>query len=428
MYRRTLFFFIYFLVVTMSDTADKKIDTKRGKFYMSFIVLGVVIAAIVYGMLHRQQTVGSVLPREGGELRSASFQPLTSSTSDIAILASDYPASALTVISNFEEGEGGGKWQGGGVFDEEGAYEGNRSLSLVSVNGAAVEEYLKKDLNLSQSEFIEFMLHISDPEGAESFFLRFGDMDMKNYYQYSFSNVKAGWNLIQIPKRQFVAFTEVNADFGWEKVQKTLFSLQSRPDNVLIAQIDMLRAVSRENLFEKDWNVSGNGLEKRVLSLVRRENGEQKFLIRNFGSAVAVLSDLKRAEHMTMSASISPQSSGRSGLFVRGNYNTGYGYYFLIDGVQRNGWQIIKLDSRGWSRPEEVVRGDIGNTIFTSDKEYWLRVDAEGTMLSFFISFDNQEYFVLGKIKDGEFRSGDAGLTVLDGGWSVFDHVLVKKL
>lgn len=390
------------------------------------IVILLIAAVIYYVFVYNKSDSGADDNRTlSTSMKSTKVEKLTKQNSHYSLSVGTSTLNALTKITNFEDDNE--KWQGGGVYDTQIVYEGDQSLNLISVDHKEVTSYLKKSLDLSDLEYLEFMLHVNDVTAFESMLVELGDLDMKNYYQYTLSNVSAGWQLIQVPKKQFATYIDAKSDFGWNKIQKMQFKLTSRADAILMVRLDMLKVINSSYTFTKEWKVY-NDQEKKFLGLyLGSDKLGKKFVARSIGANTAILDAVKNATDFIFTAAIAPQSQGSFGLFARGNYNNGYGYYFLIDGERSNSWRINRLDSKGWLPAEKVIKGDIGNEVFQSDKEYWLRVEARGSKLEFFLSFDDDTYYKLGELKDAEFRSGGLGVAVIDG-WGTFDNIMVKKL
>jgi len=346
----------------------------------------------------------------------------SSEKSDFAFTASVYSQDSIIVISNFEKTEASA-WQGGGVFDEKIYYEGARSMGLISTDRKAVTITLEKSLDLTNMKQIEFMLHITDTDAFETTIIDFGDLDLKSYYRYSLTNLKNGWNLIQIPKEKFIFAKAKDSTFDWSQVAKVRFYALSRPGSIFLARLDILKSINNLD-FLNQWRVLNPGM---FFSLYEQE-GKPTFLARNIGASVATLKEIENIGNNIYSAAVSPQSSGRSGLFVRGDYNNTYGYYLLIGGEKKNTWQILKKNKAGWTPKEKIIEGVLANVTFSRDKKYWLRAETRGDLLEFYISFDGQKYEKLGELKDEEFRAGGVGIAVLDGGWSLFEDFRFKRL
>jgi hypothetical protein len=395
------------------------------KWYILITVILLAIALVLYFLFFNRSFINdNIINGVDDVITKISVDELTQENVDYSLNSSAYPQGAITVISNMEESENN-KWQGGGVFDENTVFEGNRSLGLVSIDHNEIISYLKKDFDLSNKEYLVLMVDLSNDTGFEEFNLKLGDLEMKNYYLYSFSNLKLGWNLLQIPKRQFSANIEDEVVFDWGKIKRVQFTLQSRPGAVLMVNVDMIRGVNNNFDIAKDWRVPDQA-EKEFLGLYEA-GSKTKLLARNLGVNRGILYSANAERDFIYIASVSPQSIGRSGLFVRGNYNNGKGYYFLIGGVRNNRWQVMKFTAD--NKWETLSEGDMGNTVFLNNSEYWLRVEARKDKFRFLSSLDGKDYTELAEITDNEFKSGGLGITVLDPyGWSIFDNFMVKKL
>ncbi len=353
-----------------------------------------------------------------------SVEEVTPENSTFSFNKDIFPPQTITPISNFEESEDV-KWQGEALFDSKVFFEGERSLALISIDRKEAVAYAKTNIDLANAEYIEFMGNISDQSAFETLTLKLGDVELQSYFEYTFSNLSQGWNLIRIPKDQFVPVVQEGSEFSWARIERVQFASRSRFDAVLTVQVDMLKAVNQSYELGKAWRVSDNQKDK-FLSLYSKNGATPQLMARNMGISRAVLNDLKNEDDVIYSVDVSPQSLSKSGLFIRGNYNNGYGYYFVIGGVGNNSWEVLKYNSSGWV---SLDTGDFGNTTFQDDKNYTMRVEARGPELDFFFSYDGKEYIQVAEVKDSEFRSGGLGITVLEGkSWSLFDNFLVKEL
>ena len=409
---------------------DKKNIKKYTVILLAVSILGIVLAAARFFVIPKYFSVKEI--NKTIELsQAAAIKPINSS--DFNFTSDAYSQDAVTVISNFEYTEADA-WQGGGVFDEKIYYEGSRSMVLISTDRRAVTITLEKTLNLTDMKQIEFMLHVADADAFEAAIIDFGDLDLNNYYRYSLTNLKNGWNLIQIPKEKFIAAKIKDSVFDWSQVAKVRFYALSRPNSVFLARLDILKSINDLD-FTNQWRV----LNPNMFFSLADQAGKPMLLARNFGASVATIKDIENINDFIFSATISPQSSGRSGLFIRGDYNNTYGYYLLIGGEKRSNWQILKRNKAGWSPKEQAaenllpnttlsVEGSLPNMTFARDKKYWLRVETRGDLIQFYFSIDGQKYEKLGEMKDGEFRGGGIGIAVLDGAQSIFNDFQLKKL
>jgi len=405
-------------------------NKKIGKNYfiavIALLILGAFLAAVKFNF--PQYFLASVIgnkSKQNLEIRNKSVEVLPPEQCDFTLNSNTYSPDSVMVISNFEKNEDN-NWQGNGVYDEKVYFEGDRSLGVISSDRRNVAVILEKKLDLTNMQYIEFMMNISDRTAYESIILDFGDSDLKSYYRYSLTNLTDAWNLIQIPKDKFILHQAKDSIFDWLNVEKTRFYVLSRPDSILLTRIDMLKSINNSNDFLKHWNIT-RGVEEMFLSLYNQD-GKIKLMARNKGVSVAALREIENQNNFIFSATLSPQTSARSGLFIRGDYNNGYGYYFEIYGDKKNIWRIFKRNKNGWTPKQEIIQGTLENVTFSRNNKYWLRVDARGNVMEFYLSFDGKKYEKLGELIDDEFSSGGVGIFVFDNGWSLFDDFKFKSL
>ena len=395
------------------------------KKYLVILAVVVVIGVGAFIMRHfhgkANELAGDTVKAESNSFAPKSVTVSGDEKADFTLTSDAYSPSAMTDISNFEESEANA-WTGSAVIDEKVFYEGKRSLSLVSADHRGAIAELKANYDLSSMKMIEFMLNASDIDAFEAATIDFGDEGMNNYYRYSITILKNGWNLIQIPKDKFIRYN-LSPDFDWSKITDIRIYALARPSSVFLARVDMLRAINDPDNFQTHWRSLKSDT---FLTLYGRDN-KNILTARGIGATVATIKDVEDVENEIFSASVSPQSSGRSGLFIRGDYTNGYGYYFLISGEKKNTWQILKRNKSGWTPTAEIVQGVMANVSFAKDKKYWLRAEARGDLLVFYFSFDGSTYEKLGEQTDNEFRGGGTGIVVLDGAWSLFDDFRFAK-
>lgn len=387
---------------------NKSIDKKLVIILVGVLVLCGTIAIAKFYIIPKMNP--NILGVENKQLAA-------SDQSDFSLNSSSYKSDDITVISNFEKNEDVA-WQGNGVLDEKIYYEGVRSMGLISVDRKAASITLEKVLDLTNMKQIEFMLHVTDAEAYETVIIDFGDLELKNYYRYTLSNLRNGWNLIRIPKEKFIPAKVKDSTFDWPNIEKVRFYSLSRPASIFLTRLDMLRSINYPDSFLTGWRAN---LPETLLSLYERF-GTMKLMARSIGGSVATIKNIEDINNFDYSASVSPQTVGRVGLFVRGDYLKGNGYYFLLGGEKKNTWFIIKKNIKGWTPTADIVQGSLDNVVFAKDKDYWLRVKGKGNLMEFYFSFDGQQYEKLGELNDDEFRGGGVGIAVLDGNWSLFDN------
>ncbi|MCX6781631.1 MAG: hypothetical protein NTW66_00695 [Candidatus Magasanikbacteria bacterium] len=405
-------------------------DEKSNKKYVTILlvvfILGIILVVIKFFVMPKYFSA-SVADNvvESGQV--VEVQPIADA--DFALDSSAYSQNAITIISNFEKSETT-TWQGNGVLDEKIFYEGARSIGLISTDRKAVTITLEKNLDLTNMKQIEFMLHVTDTDAFETAIIDFGDLDLKSYYRYSLANLKNGWNLIQIPREKFIFAEAKDSTFDWSQVAKVRFYALSRPGSIFLARLDILKSINNLD-FLNQWRV----LNPSMFFSLADQVGKPILLARNIGASVAILKDIENTDDYIFSATVSPQSAGRSGLFVRGDYNNTYGYYLLIGGEKKSNWQILKRNKAGWSPKEQgslpdatlAVEGSLTNMTFARDKKYWLRAESGGDLIEFYFSTDGQKYEKLGEMRDAEFRGGGIGIAVIDSAQSLFDDFQFKK-
>jgi hypothetical protein len=392
--------------------------TKKNKKYLIIAIIVVLTGTLL--------TVAKffLLPRysffSAAETEASSTDIFVGGKPASLIDFNSYGTDAVSVIGDFEEGEDA-NWQGNGVVDNKVYYEGERSLALISVDHKTSVITLNKNFDLSKMKMIEFMLNVSDTDSFESAEIDFGDAEFKNRYRYVLSNLKAGWNLIQIPKEQFIALIAPDSQFDWSKISQTRFYASSRPGAIFMARIDMLRSINNMD-FENEWRSLKN---ESFLSLVRYGDSNM-LMVRSIATNMATIKILDNISDFVFLAAVLPQSTGRIGLFVRGDSGNGYGYYFLIGGAKKNNWQILKKNKTGWVKEKEID-GFLPNMSFMPDKKYWLKVAAQGGKMVFYLSFDGEKYDKLAELNDDEFLGGSSGIADLDGRWCLFDDFQASR-
>jgi hypothetical protein len=340
----------------------------------------------------------------------------------------------LTTISNFEDNEP--VWEGNYASEDKVIYQGKKSLSMISTGHKGVSATLESSLDFQKMQFVEFMLNIADVDAYEKLTITFGDKDLTNYYSYDLTNLKAGWNLVQIAKEKF-NYRAAEAPIGiglnvapaglsvekWSNIGKVKLYAIARPLSILYVRFDALKAINNFEGFTSAWTSTN----LNSFFTLTNDNNVTNLLIRNIGAYVAVLKNSPPNDYV-LDASFSPQSTGgRSGLLVRGNYKTLYGYYFLIGGEGKNTWQLIKKNKAGWVK-EGFLDSTFDAISLSSASKYWLRIATQGDLMEVYFSTDGKFYNKLGSVSDSEFTSGSAGIAVLDGGKSIVDNVEFRLL
>ena len=340
------------------------------------------------------------------------------------------PETVLT-ISGFENNEG---WQGKSEFDDVYFWDGDFSLVLTSRNDERLDVFLDKDINLEDYSIFKMSVYLqTDPADVELTRLYFSDKDKNSYYYYSIRNLVKGWNQLTIPKNKFSTQNVTGENQGqtegtgssgrqnqlsWQNIAKIGLEVASRANSTTDINFDSLKALKNEDYLD-DWLVNS----PMFLDL-SKVDGNIYLQGKHFGAAVALLKKLSGITDFTYSAKLQPlRNNTRSGLFVRGDFKTGYGYYFMIDGVNGNRYQIFKIHLEDGKTVNTVIKnGVINNFIVEKDTPLWLKVEGKGNAFKYSLSTDGKSYSELASVKDSQYKEGGLGISVYDQGATLFDE------
>ena len=340
------------------------------------------------------------------------------------------PETVLT-ISGFENNEG---WQGKSEFDDVYFWDGDFSLVLTSRNDERLDVFLDKDLNLEDYSIFKMSVYLqTDPADVELTRLYFSDKDKNSYYYYSIRNLVKGWNQLTIPKNKFSTQNVTGENQGqtegtgssgrqnqlsWQNIARVGLEVASRANSTTDINFDSLKALKNEDYLD-DWLVNS----PMFLDLSKANNNIY-LQGKHFGAAVALLKKLSGITDFTYSAKLQPlRNNTRSGLFVRGDFKTGYGYYFMIDGVNGNRYQIFKIHLEDGKTVNTVIKnGVINNFIVEKDTPLWLKVEGKGNAFKYSLSTDGKSYSELASVKDSQYKEGGLGISVYDQGATLFDE------
>ena len=314
----------------------------------------------------------------------------------------DKMASAFN-LAGFEENE---NWYGEGEFDYSTFYEGESSLFVTSFDGQETVVNLKKKFDIKDALNFKLLLYLStDPDSLEELNLVFAGKDRE--YMFPIRDVSKGWNFLVLPKENFsVSIPNDGEESGNEigmGVQEVVIELVSRPKTRSTVNLDALWA-EKEKDYLDDWNTQSD----RFLSL--KEGGG---LLAMGMTAQRATLKIGSAKDYTFQAKFTPLKNGDFGFFLRGDYNSGYGYYLVMSGVDTNDWRIYKQGSfEDDKRSLDLARGEVGNFLIEKNKPYWLKAETRGTGLIFSISTDGKAFTDLGEMSDASFSIGGVGIAV----------------
>lgn len=315
-------------------------------------------------------------------------------------------------IANFENGE---IWYGDGQFDFSTYKEGESSLFLTSLNGRKASVTLKKNLDIEGVLNFKLLVYLAgEPTDIEELSLII--VDQNHGYRFPIRDLSKGWNLLTLPQNKFSIFTpqvDEKANGGNITVRLT-----SRPNARAIINLDSLWA-EKDKTYLKDWNT----ISDQFLSL--KKNVDAVSLLANslYGSRATLTKG--SAKDYTIQIKFNPQDGGEFGLFLRGDYQSGYGYYLVMNGVKTNGWRIYKYGLfEEKVQALELIKGEIGNFKMEKNNPYWLQAEMKGQRLVFSFSIDGQNFTKLGEANDASFTGGGVGFTVSGGNIFFIDEVV----
>ena len=329
-------------------------------------------------------------------------------------------------ISDFERKE---EWRGSHEYDDVIFWKGEYSLLLSSKDNEQVDAYTEKSLNLDKHDVFKMALNVqTDPADIESVKVYFSDKDKNSSYYYSIRSIVKGWNFLVIPKEKFstrglskepaaASPGAITGELSWSNIERVGFELASRANSSSEINVDSMETFINEEYLDS-W------LVKSPVQLNLAKVGGQYYLEgRNYGGSVALLKKLSGISNFKFKAKLMPmKSNARSGLFVRGDYKTGYGYYFVIDGINGNRYQIFKVGLDDEKVKTTVLKnGVINNFIVEKDVPLWLSVEAKGSNFKYSLSMDDKSYSELAQVNDSEYKEGGLGIAVLDLGATLFD-------
>ena len=329
---------------------------------------------------------------------------------------SESPADIVEILSNFEVGD---NWESTGYWDKRIYLQGESSLALNAENRTpqTATYTFETEKNFNNIQYIRYFINLSDYQALESHTIKLGDENFANYYSYSITNVKTGWNTVKVPVNQMIK-VGTSAEFDLSKIKKLQLELISRPQNSLVANFDYLK-IKKDDNFANDWQTvdelftAQSKFNDKIVFEGVKANG--------FTSTLAAVPGLK---DFVYEAKVSPQTRNSSaGLFFRGSYKNSKGYYFVTGGVDSNTWYLKKYSDDGW---EDLLKGEISNFNYEVDKFYWLRVVANGNELKLLFSINGEDFTELATVTDDTYLSGGVGVAVF-ADYAYFDDFKVKK-
>lgn len=402
----------------------------------TLISFGLIVITVIAGILLFVFKQNEILSKKD-TASSGSAVLLKFTEKNYKLESKNYGKDAAILVSSFEKNE---NWQGQADFDDSFVWDGATSLILTSKDNEKAEGYLEKKLDLNKYTIFKIAVYLqSDPVDKELVRLYFGNKDKSAYFAYPLGNLVKGWNFIAIPK---IKFSSVNATrenlaksvkkeatstvnsketglLNWDKIERVGLEALSRPNSTITLNFDQLIALQSDDYLD-DWLT----LNPLFLDLIPSDNGYPILLAKNIGASTALIKKLSGVSNFVYKAKLQPKKKGaRSGLFIKGNYQNNAGYYFMIDGVGGNRWQVIKISMIDNSLSTvNLKNGTINNFIIEEDKPLWLKTESNGDNMKFYLSTDGKSYTKLAEVNDSEYKEGGVGIAVYDSGYTIFDN------
>lgn len=376
----------------------KKILSERGlAFFLVFV------AFLVSGFLYQKGKI-KFLPSKNKNVTLQNIEVEIPFTEKKYQLSYDLlPANPVFEVALFESNE---RWTGDGEFDYSSFHLGKSSLFLSSQNNSKSEARLKlsKGFNFQDFSFYKLFLNPkTDVGNIEEFGLSFISANGRKF-KYRIGNLNDGWNLLVLEKEKFtVSAAETESTGENNDVNEVVIELASRPQTAASVNLDFLWA-EKNNQYLDEWNFTNS----QHISLGKIGSLPATLF---FGSGTATLKKISSAKDYTFKARFKPLTSGQFGFFLRGNQNTGHGYYFAIGGIETSSWQISKQGIFNEKNESTVlIKGDITNLKIEKEKTYYLKSELKGSNLVFLFSLDDKEYGQIAEIQEASYASGGVGI------------------
>ncbi|OQA93426.1 MAG: hypothetical protein BWY24_00444 [Microgenomates group bacterium ADurb.Bin219] len=383
----------------------KYFNEKRLAFFIVFVVF------LVCGYLYLQGKI-FFLPKKNdlSELKNTMTE-IPYMKKEYRLTYSDRSLDKVEYLSHFEDVE---KWQGDGEFDYTDFVEGKSSLSLSSQNHSRSKAILELPQSLNFSDFSKLKLFLDVRSGTdkiEDLVIVLFQGNGQEAARYPIRELQAGWNLLTVPQKDFSEdytngpYSKKGSGFKEGEVKRVSFELISRPKTSASVNLDLMWIEKEDNYIE-DWNTD----TPKILSL-GKTGSSFGLLVSGIGGNLANLREISSAKNFSFSAKFIALKLGNFGLFLRGNYQNGFGYYFMMDGVGAGSWEIYKIGQFDNKVANiSLAKGIIQNFELTLGTPFWLKAELKGTHLTFLLSVDGENFIKIGETDDRSFSSGGAGI------------------
>lgn len=324
--------------------------------------------------------------------------------------ASYDPAQVLE-LSSFEETDDYA-WHGTGFYDARLPFTGVTSLELASANHQPGTAFVEGIPTLTDVVHLEVSVRITSVPDLESLTVFLGTQEHLHAYQFLVTDLKEGWNVIRMPRDQFVPEGQGSPP-AWNELNRLELQLLSRPGRTIITNFDNLRA-EKTTRYTDDWNSNvqnflGLGVAK----------GQSYLLARGLGASFATLSAVPTVRDFHYQAKLLPRTTRSSGLFFRGDFRDGLGYIFWLGGIEQGAWGVTV---RRPGDDKSLAGGVLTNVQFKKDQPVWLAVDTSGENIVASVSLDGEHFTQLAQIHDTTYLNGGGiGIYSAEGAETLFN-------
>ena len=381
---------------------------KKLNFEKIFVFGSVVITCFITYHLYKKGEVSLFNKPEGKGALSV----------EIPFLEKEYKLSfkkqdSLGIVNlvKFEENE---KWEGDGGFDFNNFIEGESSLYLNSQDWleADASVVLEEAINFEEYGQISFFIMVKTiPENIEKLNLELENIKGE-LVLLPIENLKNGWNLCTFFTKEIPFF-----DSNEKSIKKIKIHLKSRPKTISSLNFDLL-TLSKEkneiNLF--------NANNSNALIYSKFDSKDLPLIISDFNQIIT-LKDVTSVKNFTFKTKITPIKPGSFGLFLRGDYSSGKGYCFVLNGISNNFWQFFVHKEK----IKELKRGEIRNFMFKKNGSIWLKANASGSIFVLYLSIDGKDFIKIASVVDKTFSSGGVGFCGLDGSVFTVDEIELTR-
>lgn len=296
-------------------------------------------------------------------------------------------------IAGFEEGE---NWKGNFTRDSGRTFDGDTGMNIFT-QGKPNVITLNKPFDLFGYDNVYAYLYLDSEDEIrkiDSVVFGFRDKDDKGA-SFKVPTLKAGWNLLSMPKSKFV-----QNNINWKEISAVNVELIPTKGNT--AQIALDRIWAQKPLKNTADFIS---YVKEYMNL--KTLGKKTYLHLGSPFLTHTLFSKNINNDFSYTISLAPKKLGLFGLSFQTDTRLDNGYFFSIGGAQMDSWMFYKKEG-GNTLP--ISNGRLKSNIFEKEAYLWLRVEKKGKDITFSYSVNNQLYVPIKELEDSSFSKGYMGI------------------